>query len=303
MMTAYALAVIVASSCAKHVDDVLAFQQLALEASAGSPQGLDKLSRKHAYQLMYGMFLLPLIRERRDDGLPVRMMEIGLGCVRGFADSPPTLKKSVHVWDRLLDRDGDHLVVAEFKRDCAADWHARGIIPPRVQVVTGDQADAADVRRWARETGGRFDAIVDDGGHAPHMILTAFTELWPHVAPGGLYFVEDLEVNRKAQERLSRLSGLDGGAAVGTKQRAQLEASLRDPALLANQTCFVDVIDDWIDQLLTPNAKHRVVHRIPEGVRYIFCQNHACVIAKCKEDDVAKCSGPHRTRSRARRAA
>ena len=74
--------------------------------------------------------------------------------------------------------------------------------------------------------------------------------------------------------------------------RAHAKAA-RDPALLANGTVFIDVIDDWIDQLLAPGGemKRRVVHRIPDGVRWIMCQNHACVIAKCKEDDVAHCSG------------
>ena len=273
------------SSRAEYVDEVLEFQQAAAAATAGSRQGLDKIHRKHAYQVMYGLFLMPLIRERRAAGAPVRMLEIGLGCIKGAGAQPTTLKKSVHVWASLLDGPGDHVAVAEYKSECARDWQARGIIPRAVQLVTGDQANADDVRRWARETGGRFDAVVDDGGHAPSMILASFDELWPHVNPGGLYFVEDLEVNRRSQERLARLT-MQGDRAAHAK-------AARDPALLANGTVFIDVIDDWIDQLLAPGGemKRRVVHRIPDGVRWIMCQNHACVIAKCKEDDVAHCSG------------
>ena len=37
-----------------------------------------------------------------------------------------------------------------------------------------------------------MDVIIDDGSHVGRMQLEAFRSLWPHLAPGGVYIVEDL---------------------------------------------------------------------------------------------------------------
>ncbi len=37
-----------------------------------------------------------------------------------------------------------------------------------------------------------FDAIVDDGSHRWEDQLTTLGNLWPFLAPGGLYFIEDV---------------------------------------------------------------------------------------------------------------
>lgn len=39
--------------------------------------------------------------------------------------------------------------------------------------------------------GGLLDVVVDDGSHAPSEIRDAFDSLWPWVADGGTYVVED----------------------------------------------------------------------------------------------------------------
>jgi len=41
------------------------------------------------------------------------------------------------------------------------------------------------------------DVVVDDGGHWPKEQRAAFRALWPRLKPGGLYFVEDLQVKRE----------------------------------------------------------------------------------------------------------
>lgn len=61
---------------------------------------------------------------------------------------------------------------------------------PGTEIRIGDQADAAFLAGLARERG-PFDMIVDDGGHKMHQQITSFTALWPHLADGGLYIVED----------------------------------------------------------------------------------------------------------------
>lgn len=52
---------------------------------------------------------------------------------------------------------------------------------------------------------------------------------------------------------------------------------------------MVDIIKDWIEQLLTP-PPNPVSWPIPKGIKWIMCQYDACVIAKCKTGDVARCS-------------
>jgi hypothetical protein len=39
---------------------------------------------------------------------------------------------------------------------------------------------------------GTYDVVVDDGSHDPIDVQVAHAIVWPHVASGGLYVVEDL---------------------------------------------------------------------------------------------------------------
>mgnify|MGYP001580894805 CR=1 FL=1 len=49
--------------------------------------------------------------------------------------------------------------------------------------------------------GGTFDLIVDDGCHQGDVVRRSFALLWPLVAPGGFYVVEDWMVSLRAAER------------------------------------------------------------------------------------------------------
>ena len=61
---------------------------------------------------------------------------------------------------------------------------------PGTTAIIGDQADRAFLGAVASAKG-PFDLIVDDGGHQMHQQITSFQALWPHLADGGLYIVED----------------------------------------------------------------------------------------------------------------
>jgi hypothetical protein len=59
-----------------------------------------------------------------------------------------------------------------------------------IQVMYGDQSKPEDLAFAASR--GPFDIIIDDGSHEPaDQILGALT-LVPHLAPGGLYIIEDV---------------------------------------------------------------------------------------------------------------
>ena len=42
---------------------------------------------------------------------------------------------------------------------------------------------------------GPYDIIIDDGGHTPEEQMVTFEALWPYIAPGGIYVIEDLHGN------------------------------------------------------------------------------------------------------------
>ena len=131
-------------------------------------------------------------------------------------------------------------------------------------IVIGDQGDPATLDQWVYQTGGNFDVVIDDGSHLNDHMLTSFKHLWPHVVPGGLYFVEDITYSRFRQKHTVS----DG------------------PTMENGGTPFVEVIKDWIDQLLvhpliSSDAKGAVSRNpIPEQVDFINCFSEACVIGK-----------------------
>ena len=61
---------------------------------------------------------------------------------------------------------------------------------PGTSVEIGNQADPAFLADLAA-THGPFDAILDDGSHVCAHQIASFENLWPHLADGGVYMVED----------------------------------------------------------------------------------------------------------------
>ncbi len=133
-----------------------------------------------------------------------------------------------------------------------------------VKFLVGDQSDVPTLQRWLADSKGGFNVIVDDGGHGNIMMLNSFQYLFPSMAPGGLYFIEDLCFSRYPERLWIKRS----------------------------EPIMVDVIKDWIEQLLTPSP-NPVTNKIPAGIKSIMCQYDACVIAKCDSEndgDAARCS-------------
>lgn len=158
---------------------------------------------------------------------------------------------SAALWKELFPHA--ELWQAESDADCVVHARSRGMLTS-VNVVIGDQASRQAVTSWVAETGGKLDVVIDDGGHHNSEQQTSFDVLWPHVAPGGLYFIEDLHVSRL---RGYSLPGIAPTAAV---------------------------IKDWYEHMLVPTALVGAMrppkHLLPSNVSFIFCQAEACVVAK-----------------------
>lgn len=203
------------------------------------------------------MFLVPLRDRLAATTTRVKFFEIGLGCgcEHCFGNG-----SSIAVWRTLFNNDID-LWVAEFDEQCAAAYAKAGITAG-AHVLTGDQGKRSDVERWVRESGGNFHVVVDDGGHKNHQIKASFDVLWSSLLPGGLYFIEDLQIGRMWRHH--------GGTP------------------MSKVPPFVDVVHAWVDALAgvtPPKRRSRTVPPLPHRLKWLMCQAEACVFAKCALDD------------------
>jgi len=64
----------------------------------------------------------------------------------------------------------------------------------QVQIYIGDQEDRAFLRALCSELG-RFDIVIDDGGHTMRQQIVTFEEMFPHLAAPGAYLAEDLHTS------------------------------------------------------------------------------------------------------------
>lgn len=62
------------------------------------------------------------------------------------------------------------------------------------QIYLGDQSDKSFLQTVVANSTGNYDIVIDDGGHKYIHQKPSFEVLWDHVMPGGLYFIEDLDI-------------------------------------------------------------------------------------------------------------
>ncbi|MBW8484303.1 class I SAM-dependent methyltransferase [Actinomadura parmotrematis] len=137
--------------------------------------GSDKWGALHWYTPHYDRHFAAL----RDE--PVRLLEIGVG---GYAD-PDAGGASLRMWQRYFRRG---LIYG-------LDVFAKpGVTGPRIRVLRGDQADPDLLAEIGRGLG-PFDIVIDDGSHVSRDVLASLRGLFPHLRPGGLYAVEDLQTS------------------------------------------------------------------------------------------------------------
>lgn len=188
--------------------------------------------------------------------MPIKILEIGLGCDMGYGPGV-----SSKIWPELFPY-GD-IWFAEYDANCVkAHWKPE--FPWRY--VTGDQGNMEDLKSWIDTTGGEFDFIVDDGGHTVPQQWESFQQLFfKALKPGGVYFIEDLHINRNRRWFKEGLPDGSGNA-------------------------MVDVITEWIDQMATRNfmgdrPKDIVVQKeykytLPSEISRIDCIGDLCAFHK-----------------------
>jgi MycE methyltransferase N-terminal len=134
--------------------------------------GSDKWG-DHFYTGAYEMHFAPYRNQE------VRLLEIGVG---GFSD-PCAGGESLQVWRHFFPR-GKIVGLDVFEKTALNDM--------RITTVKANQSDHAALVLLSAEFG-PFDIIIDDGSHVSEHIIASFETLFPLLADGGLYVIEDLQ--------------------------------------------------------------------------------------------------------------
>lgn len=181
-------------TCGPSSPGLPAFYEAALSLA---PYVTDKVQPRHAmkgYETMYGIFMMPLLAAT-GGGAGLKFLEIGLGCdyVHGNAGPGRTQAKSARLWRKIAPKA--ELWEAEYDGNCVAKMkHLWSDL--NIGTLVGDQGNSSVLDGWIRQSGGAYNAVIDDGSHRNADILASFNKLWPQVVPGGFYFIEDLQVGR-----------------------------------------------------------------------------------------------------------
>ena len=145
---------------------------------------LDPLSRLsiHGGSDKYGAHLYTPIYHKLFQHLrnrPIRLLEIGIG---GY-DSPKAGGASLRMWAEYFPH-GAIVGLDIYPKQLA--------ISPRVTTIEGSQTDQGLLDRITAEHG-PFDIIIDDGSHVVDHTIISFRHLFPKMAEGGIYAVEDVQ--------------------------------------------------------------------------------------------------------------
>lgn len=143
--------------------------QIALKAKT------DKASNGHNYTPIYESYLIELRNK------PITIFEIGVGGYQYKDRGGESLK----MWHEYFPQ-AKILGIDVYEKE--------GMNNDRTFIVKGSQ-DNHDFLKHCVETFGVPDLIVDDASHICSLTIRAFEILFPLLAPGGLYFCEDIHTS------------------------------------------------------------------------------------------------------------
>lgn len=109
----------------------------------------------------------------------VNVLEIGVG---GY-EHPGRGGESLRMWKAYFHRG----------MIFGLDLHDKSALNrPRIETIQGDQGDTQMLSAMATEIG-PLNIVIDDGSHLSDHILASFAALFPSLASGGVYVIEDLQ--------------------------------------------------------------------------------------------------------------
>ncbi len=133
----------------------------------------DKCSDQHGFVEIYEPLFAPI----REDS--IRFFEIGI------------LNGVSHLMWRTYFRNAE--IFGIDLRDYSRQSQGSGIM-----TFVADQSNRNDLNAFLNASGGRFDVILDDGGHAMDHQQVSLGYLFPNVDPGGMFIIEDVHTSLPA---------------------------------------------------------------------------------------------------------
>ncbi len=155
------------------------FVDIVKHSATSDGQYTDKVA-EHSYEIMYGAFLMPLVNALKGTNETIKVLEIGLGCDMVYGPG-----KSLAVWRNLYGKNAE-IWEGEYDEACIKNNTAKF---DNVHVLTGDQGNKTTLDRWVKESGGKFNTIIDDGGHKNYQIKATFDTLFEQaLLPGKIIY-------------------------------------------------------------------------------------------------------------------
>lgn len=146
----------------------------------GIEQQTDKASqfsrtyaKPHDYLRHFEKFFEPIRNEA------IKFVEIGVGG-----------GESVRTW---LEFFPSALIIGIDIVHSTNEWNTpKTEVHGRYHFQPGDQSSSQFWSEFVSQYGSGIDVLIDDGSHMSKDVLSTHTEMWPHIASGGLYIMEDL---------------------------------------------------------------------------------------------------------------
>lgn len=193
--------------------------------------GTDKWG-PHFYTPVYHS----LFAKRRND--PIRLLEIGVG---GYG-SPVLGGSSLAMWADYFPNG----------RIVGIDINEKKLsLDPRISIHKGSQTDPAFLKDIVAEHG-PFDIIIDDGSHIPQHVVQTFHILWPTLADGSSYVIEDTQTS--LWEKWG--GSLRDGGDTFKLARAMIDSLNFAEAAVANPNL---VIDNQVKTIRSVHAFHNLI--------------------------------------------
>ena len=127
----------------------------------------------------------------------------------------------------------------------------------RVKTVVADQSRRDQLRRAVEAGGGRYDVLLDDGGHTMEQQQVSLGYLFPFVKPGGFYVLEDIHTSIPA---LWQGYGVEPGGGNSTLRMIQDYMGAAPPAfssqyMLPEELAYLNQHVDYVNLVYRTDSR------------------------------------------------
>ena len=112
----------------------------------------------------------------------------------------PMRKDSIRFFEIGILNGVSHLMWRTYFRNAAIFGidirdYSRQSAGSGIMTFVADQSNRNDLNNFIAASGGEFDVILDDGGHAMDHQQVSLGHLFPEIKPGGMFIIEDVHTS------------------------------------------------------------------------------------------------------------